>query len=234
MGEDIILITGATRGLGRGTALALAKRGHHIVVTGRDLKKAREVQDEIISQGGGADALQLDVTNTEDIAHAITFLYEKFGHLDVLINNAGILNEGDYTVFDIPSSVMLETFGHNTLGTLNMIQGTISLLEHSSNPRVVNISSGMGALAEMGGGFPAYRISKAGVNILTILFHNELNHTKGFIVNSVCPGWVQTEMGGEQAPRTIEEGVVGIVWAAELEKGSPSGLFFRDGQKIAW
>ena len=114
-----------------------------------------------------------------------------------------------------------------------MAQAFLPLLRKSGHPRIVNVSSESGSLSSMGGGTPAYGVSKAGLNALTRMLAAELRGSH-VIVNSVCPGWVATEMGGPDAPRTVEEGAASVMWAATLPDKGPTGGFFRDGEPLAW
>jgi NAD(P)-dependent dehydrogenase (short-subunit alcohol dehydrogenase family) len=136
-------------------------------------------------------------------------------------------------VLDVPPELVLAAFETNTLGALKVTQALAPLLVAAGGGNVVNVSSGMGGLTEMGGGSTPYRLSKAALNALTRVLHAELSG-RGVRVNSVCPGWVRTDMGGASAPRGVDQGASGIVWAATLEEGGPSGGFFRDGRPIAW
>ncbi|HYJ47786.1 MAG TPA: SDR family NAD(P)-dependent oxidoreductase, partial [Pyrinomonadaceae bacterium] len=126
-----------------------------------------------------------------------------------------------------------EAFETNTLGAWRMCQAFIPLLRRSAHGRVVNVSSESGSLASMGGGTPAYSVSKAALNALTRMLADELK-SSGVLVNSVCPGWVATEMGGRDAPRSVEEGAASVVWAATIPDGGPTGGFFRDGEPLPW
>lgn len=229
--KRIILVTGATRGLGRAAATDLAKKGHTVIFSGRD----RATLGESVSglKDFKADFVELHVDDERSIAHAKKYVQDKYGRLDTLINNAGVLMDEDHTLWDIPGHVILDTFMTNTLGPLKLVQELLPLLKKSPEPIIVNVSSGMGQIKDMGTGYAAYRLSKTGLNVLTILMHNEL-HTQGFKVNSVCPGWVKTDMGGPGATRDLAQGISGIVWAATLEKGGPSGGFFRDGKRLEW
>ena len=162
----------------------------------------------------------------------------SLGSIDALVNAAGILPEtsGTYsgkgaTVLGAGDKEVVDTLTVNTLGSWRLVKVIAPLL--AQNARVVNVSSGMGAFSEMGSGYFGYRASKAALNVLTRTLARELN-SRGIMVNSVCPGWVKTGMGGRNAPRSVEQGASGIVWAATLAPGGPSGGFFRDGQPIGW
>lgn len=163
------------------------------------------------------------------------FLDETFDRLDILINNAGIAHAGDETTatgtFAVSAAGFREVLETNLVGPFLLCQALIPRMRGEG--RVVNVSSGLGQLAEMGAGFPAYRVSKAGLNALTRIFASEAAGGK-IKVNAVCPGWVRTDMGGTGAPRTVEQGVATTIWLATLPDDGPSGGFFRDGKPIPW
>ncbi len=225
----VLVVTGANRGLGKETARQMAERGWQVVVGGRSLEKAEAAATEI---GHGAVAVRLDVTSDAECAAAAAFVGERFGRVDCLVNNAGAVVESWETsgVLASPLGDVLETWQVNALGTLRVTRAFASLLQEAGGA-IVNVSSGMGGITEMDGGHPGYRMSKASMNALTRMFHAEI---EGVRSNSVCPGWVQTDMGGPNATRTVPEGAASIVWAIEATKdgGGPSGGFFRDGEPV--
>jgi NAD(P)-dependent dehydrogenase (short-subunit alcohol dehydrogenase family) len=151
------------------------------------------------------------------------------------VNNAGILIDphGDHSVFSTPFEIIQQSIDTNTYGALRMIRTFIPLLKKSSAGKIINLSSGMGQLHEMNGGWPGYRISKTALNAVTCMVADELKGTQ-IQVNSVCPGWVKTAMGGEQAELSTEEGADTIVWLATLPADGPTGGFFRARKPIEW
>jgi len=182
----------------------------------------------------------LDVTAESSIADLGAFIHSRCGRLDILINNAGIFldrhgseDANAASVFNASLETLTATLKTNLYGPLLLAQELTPLMKQQRYGRIVNISSGMGQLSEMEGRSPAYRISKTALNALTRILAAE---TRGYniLVNSVCPGWVRTEMGGPNAERTVEEGATGILWAATLPDDGPSGGVFRDGQPIPW
>ncbi len=171
-------------------------------------------------------------TSPDSVEGAIARVADEVGRLDVLVNNAAIHYDDWQLASDADLSVVGEALDTNLLGAWRLTLSALPLLRASDHPRVVNVSSGAGALAGMGGGVPAYKVSKVGLNALTSMLAAELCRD-GVLVNSVCPGWVATDMGGAGG-RPVEEGAAGIVWAATLPDDGPSGGFFRDGEPIDW
>ena len=174
--------------------------------------------------------LRLDVRHPDSVGAAIAGIEANPGSLDVLVNNAGIY--GDPTgAADYDLDEAHEVFETNIFGPWRLIQASLPLLRSSASPRIVNVSSGAGQLAEMDGGHTAYRLSKAALNALTRTLATD---EPGISVNSICPGWVRTDMGGSRAPRSVEEGADTAVWLATMADDVPSGGFFRNREPIAW
>lgn len=234
MTKRVALITGASRGLGRGTAIALAKQGYTVVGTARTLAAAEATAAEI-ADAHGVEMIpeQVDVANDEQVAALFERVRTKVGRVDVLVNNAGMIIE-DYTgtALTTPAAIVLETLNANTVGAYRMSQHALPWMNEAGYGRIVNVSSGMGSLTDQQAGTPGYRISKTALNAVTMQLHGLAK--SGVKVNSVCPGWVRTDMGGPGADRSVDEGIAGIVWAATLDDDGPSGGFFRDGEPIPW
>jgi NAD(P)-dependent dehydrogenase (short-subunit alcohol dehydrogenase family) len=228
----LALVTGANRGVGFEVCRQLAKRGFVVLLTARDEAKARAAADEL-SSAGRVESLVLDVADAASIARAAADVTDRYGYLDVLINNAAIHYDTWETAgnADIDGTVM-EAITTNLLGPWRMVQVFLPLLRKSRAARIVNVSSESGSLAEMGAGPPAYQVTKAGLNALTRTLAGELR-SAGILVNSTCPGWVATDMGGSGG-RPVRDGAAGIVWAATLPPDGPTGGFFRDGKPLPW
>jgi NAD(P)-dependent dehydrogenase (short-subunit alcohol dehydrogenase family) len=172
--------------------------------------------------------IQLDVSDAESVSEAFAGL----DRLDALVNNAAILYDTWERGVDADLDQVREALETNLLGAWRTAQAALPLLRESRAGRIVNVSSGAGALTDMGGGTPAYRTSKAALNALTRILAAELRGDR-ILVNSICPGWVATDMGGAGG-RPVTQGAAGIVWAVELPDDGPTGGFFRDGRPIAW
>jgi len=205
----------------------------------RDLKKGTEAAGRLMDAGLNVQALALDVTQEASVRATEALIRSKHGRLDALVNNAGVyLKQKENSALRVPESDLKETFETNLFGVYRMCQVFAPLLIETAKlpdgaPRIVNLSSGMGQLSEMNGSYPAYRISKTAVNAITRIFSEELAPFKVW-VNSVCPGWVKTDMGGAEAPLTPEQGADTIVWAATLPADGPTGGFFRERERIEW
>jgi NAD(P)-dependent dehydrogenase (short-subunit alcohol dehydrogenase family) len=227
------LVTGANRGIGLETARQLAKRGFHVVIAARDEASGGQVAKEIQASGGKATFLVLDVSNSHSILEAASRVASISVHLDVLINNAGIYPDEGVTIATIPRDRLLQTFQTNTFGALEVTQAFLPYLQRAGNSRIINVSSGYGQLEGMSPNVPSYCLSKLALNGLTIMLAEALL-TDGIAVNSMCPGWVRTDMGGPGATRTVEEGADTAVWLADEASHKLTGKFFRDRQEIPW
>jgi len=230
---SVALVTGANRGIGLEVVRQLARLGFGVVLGSRDERRGEEAAAELGREGLKVFAARLDVTDESGVEDLRRRVEGEFGRLDVLVNNAAILYDTWQSALSADFRTVREAFETNTLGAWRVSKAFVPLLRASGRGRIVNVSSESGSLESMGGGTPAYSVSKAALNALTRMLADELRRER-VLVNSVCPGWVATEMGGPNAPRTPAEGARGIVWAATLPDGGPTGGFFRDGEPLPW
>ncbi len=231
--NQTMLITGANRGIGLETARQLAQRGFQIIVGARDAKSAANAVKDIQKAGGRAVFLPLDVSDPAIIRAAAKEFSRQFQHLDVLINNAGIYPDKNVNILDVPRERMVETFQTNTFGALEVTQAFLPYLRKSVAPRVINVSSGYGQLDGLSSNVPSYCLSKLALNGLTIMLAQALKGDR-IAVNSMCPGWVRTDMGGANADRSVEEGADTAVWLAADAPHELTGRFFCDRKEIPW
>jgi NAD(P)-dependent dehydrogenase (short-subunit alcohol dehydrogenase family) len=226
------LITGANKGIGREVARQLAGRGFHVFVGARSRAAGRKAADEIAKKGGKVTFLEIDIADNASVTAAAREFVKTTDHLDVLINNAGIMMDGDDAILEISDDIFRKTIETNALGALRVTRVFAALLTKSKAPRVINVSSGGGQLTGGADGWsPAYCISKTALNGVTSQLAAALPK---FAVNSVCPGWVRTDMGGRNATRSVEEGADTIVWLASEAPQTLTGKFLRDREEIPW
>ncbi len=226
------LITGANKGIGHEVARQLASKGFHVFVGARNAKAGLKAAEEIGKKCGKATFLEIDVADNNSVTNAVREFSNSEDHLDVLVNNAGIVADGDEAILEISDDLFRKTLETNTLGALRVTRAFAPLLRKSKAPRVINVSSGSGQLTGGADGWaPTYSISKSALNGVTSQLAAALPK---FAVNSVCPGWVRTDMGGESASRSVEEGADTIVWLASEAPQELTGKFLRDRKEIAW
>jgi len=226
----IALITGANKGIGLEVVRQLASRGWRVFLTGRSLASVRKAASPL---GSSVVPVPLDITSRISIEAAFSVVSQAVQHLDVLINNAGILDHDEGSVFELHPQRLRRMFETNTIGALLVTQTFLPLLRKSVSGRIINVSSGAGQLSDMGTWAPAYSISKTALNGVTGQFAAALRDSN-IAVNSVCPGWVKTDMGGDEAPLSVEQGADTIVWLATEAPQSMTGLFIRDRKPIPW
>ena len=223
---SVALVTGGARGLGVEISRQLAQAGLQVWLTARSLERAA-AGAESMRGDGDVRAAQLDVSDPDSIDR----LVQRLDRLDVLVNNAAIDYDTDSTAAAADLERVRRALDTNLFGPWQLTQALLPYLRRSDHPRIVNVSSEGGSLGEMGGGLPAYRTSKLALNGLTRMLAAELG-PDGILVNSVCPGWTATDMGGGGRP--VAEGARGVTWACLLDDDGPSGGFFRDGHRLAW
>ena len=228
----VALVTGANRGIGFEVCRQLAAAGFVVLLTVREATKAQAAA-EALHSAGRVEPFVLDVADADSIVRAAAEVARQYNCLDVLINNAGIHYDTWEKVEDADTEgTVTEAIRTNLLGPWGTLKAFLPLLRKSRAGRIVNVSSEAGSLARMGAGPPAYQVTKAALNALTHTLAGELLETR-ILVNAVCPGWVATEMGGAGG-RPVGDGAAGIVWAATLPDGGPTGGFFRDGKPLPW
>ena len=225
----VALVTGANRGLGFEVSRRLATLGIRVLVTARRVEAAEEAAARIAAEGGRAVARQLDVTDN----HSVDRARNEAGRVDILINNAGILSDDDTTLLDTPFGLFEETIATNVIGALRVIRAFLPGMIERQYGRIVNVSSRAGQLISMGDDTPAYRISKTALNAVTRIAAGVATR-HNVLVNSICPGWVRTDMGGTGATRDAAVAAAEIVELAMARDGSASGKFFAEGQVIPW
>ncbi|MGJ5204687.1 SDR family NAD(P)-dependent oxidoreductase [Bradyrhizobium sp. HKCCYLR20261] len=238
---SIALITGAGRATGIGFEVArqLGQRGHHIVLTARKAEDAQARAAELTAAGIAAEGHGMDITDTDAVGKVAALLDERFGRLDILINNAATLGSYDETASSADLTEVRANFESTLFGAWSVAQIFLPLLRSSAHGRLVNVSSGAGSHAdpEFGLATPApmpasYGIAKAALNALTVKLARENPLLR---VNAVCPGFTATfEVGAAMGARPVAEGAAGVVWAALLGDDGPTGGFFRDGQPLGW
>jgi NAD(P)-dependent dehydrogenase (short-subunit alcohol dehydrogenase family) len=226
------LVAGANKGIGREVAFQLAAKGFHVFVGARQTEAGLETAKAITNHGGRATFLAIAVADAAKVVEATRQFGKLADHLDVLVNNAAVKLDGDFGVLTNPEELIRQTLETNTLGPLRVTRAFSALLAKSNSPRVINVSSTGGQLADGAGGWaPAYCISKTALNGVTSQLAVALPN---FAINSVCPGWVKTDMGGKEAPRTVQQGADTIVWLASEAPQSLTGKFLRDREIIPW
>ncbi len=232
--RKIAIVTGGNRGLGREIARQLMKSDTLVVIGCRSEPKCAMAVDDLRREGGNIAGFQLDVNDTKSVRRFVDHVEKAHGAPSILVNNAGVYPEStESKVVDTTTSMWRETFETNLFGAVRMCREVVPLMKKLRYGRIVNMSSGLGQLHQMGEGSPAYRVSKAALNALTRTLAAEVAGS-GILVNSMSPGWVRTDMGGEEAPRSVAEGAETAVWLCLLASNGPTGEFFRDRKAIPW
>lgn len=226
--KKIALITGANRGIGLETARQMKALGYEVVLTSRNADEGERIARDL-----GVGYHQLDVTSASSIDALTAYMDAEFGRLDVLINNAGILHDRSDSILNIPEEKLRAMFDTNTFAPLMLIRALLPLMQKNNYGRIVNVSSQLGSISRFSDYTPAYRLSKLALNGMTRMLADALKGTN-ILVNSVHPGWVQTDMGGAGAPLSPEEGARNVIWAATLPDNGPRGGFFYDGEAMDW
>jgi NAD(P)-dependent dehydrogenase (short-subunit alcohol dehydrogenase family) len=240
MKQQVALVTGSNRGIGFEIAKQLAMKEIDVILTSRNSangdaavrKLAREGVKKVVVP------MELDVSNQVSVDSLLDNVEKDFGRLDILVNNAAILidKDDDVTASKADLETVKITLETNLFGAWRMCKAFVPLMKKNGFGRIVNVSSGAGEfeyMATSGGHWPAYSVSKTSLNALTVMLASELKGTN-ILVNAVCPGWVQTDMGGPNATRSVEEGAATPVWLATLPDGGPTGNNYYDMKQSSW
>jgi NAD(P)-dependent dehydrogenase (short-subunit alcohol dehydrogenase family) len=243
MEKKIALISGGNRGLGLEIGRQLGKLGVTILLGARTEESGSAAADQLVAEGIEADFISLDITDEASILKVAERVTDKFGRLDILINNAGMQAKNQAP--SVISADLLRSFiNTNFIGHVLLTQALLPLLKASQAGRIVNMSSSIGSMATMGDSVNTnpriaaatplgYSSSKAALNMFTILLAKELKQTS-IKVNSADPGRTQTDMGGSEAPNTIAYGARPAVWLACLDENGPTGGFFSHNKVNPW
>jgi NAD(P)-dependent dehydrogenase (short-subunit alcohol dehydrogenase family) len=230
----VAVVTGANKGIGFEICRQLAGKGLHVVLTSRNAARGRKAA--VLLRNDNLDVVYhpLDVTDPKSVDALVKYVKGEPGRVDILVNNAGILlGKYETSVLDEKERLFRETLETNFYGALRVSQALVPLMKKHGYGRVVNLSSGLGQLDDMGDGVSAYRVSKTMLNALTRMLA-AATEGENILVNSMCPGWVRTDMGGPTATRSVEKGAETAVWLATLSDDGPTGGFFRDKKSIPW
>ena len=228
----VAVVTGAARGIGREVARQLAVRGDRVVLATRRVADGQRVAEELARDGAVVEPRELDVADPAGVERFATAMARDHASIDVLVNNAGINYDTGQRASAADLDDVRRTLETNLFGAWQVTLALLPLLRASDAPRIVNVSSEGGSLTSMGGGTPAYSVSKTALNALTRMLAAELR-SDGILVNSVCPGWVATDMGGVGG-RPVGAGAASVLWATDLPESGPTGGFFRDGRPLPW
>ena len=232
--KRLALITGANKGIGFEICRQLARKGLRVLLTSRDPRKGVKAQKILLQENLDVLFHELDVTVLSSVQALVKYVEREHGGVDALVNNAGIMIDSSATsILREREDVFHATLETNFFGALRMCQGLVPLMRKRGYGRVVNLSSGLGQLTDMGDGNAAYRMSKTALNALTRMVASAMEQ-QDILVNSMCPGWVRTDMGGPNASRSVEKGAETAVWLATLPGGGPTGGLFRDKKPIPW
>jgi NAD(P)-dependent dehydrogenase (short-subunit alcohol dehydrogenase family) len=236
----VAVVTGGNRGMGLETCRQLAKLNYTVILTSRDSDKGQIAAQRLAAQYPSVHYRQLDVTETNHINSLAFFLQQEFGRCDVLVNNAGVFLDFNNPARPEEGAALRanpdrirQSIETNTIGPLQLVQALVPLMRLNNYGRIVNVSSSMGQISSMSGGWPGYRISKAALNMLTIMVASETN-ADNIKVNAASPGGVKTGMGGSSESLTPERGVDTAIWLATLPDNGPTGGFWHDRRLIAW
>ncbi|PTB20712.1 short-chain dehydrogenase [Trinickia symbiotica] len=234
MDLKVALVTGGNRGLGLACVRLLAELGYIALLGARDVDCGRTESERLRTYGLTVRSVRLDIADASSVTDCFREIDESFGRLDVLINNAGIYLESACTFSEIDEKTLLDSINVNTLGAWRTCKAAAPLMIRQRFGRIVNVSTGWASLAEMSGNAAAYRISKTALNAVTRVAAADLIDKGDIKVNSVCPGWVRTRMGGLNGETAPDDAARDVIWAAMLGSDGPTGGFFKNREPIAW
>ena len=237
--QKIAVITGSYKGLGLAIARQLAQQEDiRVIITSCKQADSQATQQQLSTEGIEVDSHQLDVTNSDNVTEFMDWLKSTYGRVDILINNAGVNPyhiAQEASILTAKAETMLDSFNINTIGALRICQAVIPLMQQNGYGRIVNVSTEMASLQQIPHDYyppvPSYRMSKVGLNAMTALLVKELKDSN-ILINNYSPGWMKTDMGGEDAPYTVEEGAETAVYLATLEDGGSQGGFFAEMRKF--
>ncbi|HZG85523.1 SDR family oxidoreductase [Paenibacillus sp.] len=231
--KQVALVTGGNRGIGYELVKQLALNSFKVILTSRDPEIGHEAAQKLKESNLDVSFMVMDVDDRQSIRQAAITVNDRYGRLDVLVNNAGVYLDENEKLLTMDPSILDKTMATNFFGAYHVIHSFIPLMEKQGYGRIINVSSGYGTMREMAvQGVGAYKLSKLSLNGLTQLVSAEV---KGDIkINAVCPGWVSTDMGGPSAQRTPKQAAESILWLATIGPEGPNGGFFRDGKRIDW
>ena len=239
--KRVALVSGANRGLGFAISQGLAEHEITVIVGARNSRKGAQACSRLKRKGLDVHVELLDVASKKSIESAVEHIEARFGRLDILINNAGVMIDSEESVLNVSWQTIHKTLQTNVMGPLRLCKSCIPLMKAGGYGRIVNLASSLGSLNEMADPdspaalvhTPAYRLSKTALNCITVLIAQEVRDDN-ILVNSACPGWVRTALGGNEAPLTPQQGADTPIWLAMLPDGGPTGGFFRERRPIPW
>ena len=232
MATKTALVTGGNRGIGFAITQGLLNKGYQVIITSRSFDKAKQAAEKLNSTSQ-VIPVGLDVADDNSINQAFKTIESQIDKLDVLINNAGIYSDEGVNILNIDRELLDKTLNTNTFGAIRMVQEFLPLLKKSADARIVNVSNGYGEIDGLSANVPSYCLSKLALNGATIMLSQALR-SQNIVVNAICPGWVKTDMGGDSAPRTPEQGADTAVWLATEASPNETGKYWRDRKVISY
>ncbi|WP_136799639.1 MULTISPECIES: SDR family NAD(P)-dependent oxidoreductase [Desulfosediminicola] len=231
--QKLALVTGGNRGIGNAVVRGLCERGVRTLFTCRNPHDGQLAMMEMATHARLLDFHPLELSENQSVETLVHYVTTKYGYLDILINNAAVNYDNWQRVSKVAMAEVEYTMDVNLLGPWRMCNNFIPLLKARENSRIINVSSGAGSIENLTGETPAYSLSKNGLNMLTISLAADLADD-GIAVNAADPGWVRTELGGENAPNSAEEGADTIIWLALDAPQKLTGGFFRNRTSVSW